>query len=67
MIGGMATQTTPPDLMALVETLDPDEIRRELDDLDRRSRALRVLLRSAVARQRSARDRDTSGRREVSE
>jgi hypothetical protein len=48
----MAMHSTLPDPVALLESLDPDRIREELDELDRRSRALRVLLRSAVARQR---------------
>jgi hypothetical protein len=49
----MKTSTrTPPDAVALIEALDPDELRAELRELDKRSRALRVLLRAAVARER---------------
>jgi hypothetical protein len=40
------------DAAAFIDSLDPRQIRQELEELDRRSRALRVLLRSAVARQR---------------
>jgi hypothetical protein len=50
----MDTTALPTDPAALIESLDPDAIREELAELDRRSRALRVLLRSAVARQRAA-------------
>jgi hypothetical protein len=41
-----------PDLVAVVESLDEDAIRAELDRLDRRSDALKVLLRAARARRR---------------
>jgi hypothetical protein len=44
--------TAAPDPVALVDRLDPDAIRTRLADLDRQSRALRVLLRAAVARSR---------------
>jgi hypothetical protein len=40
------------DPATLVENLDPDKIREQLAELDRQSAALRVLLRSALARQR---------------
>jgi hypothetical protein len=40
------------DPIAFVDELDPDVIRERLDDLDRQSRALRVLLRAALARRR---------------
>jgi hypothetical protein len=36
----------------LINGLDPDEIRAQLADLDGQSRALRTLLRSALARRR---------------
>jgi hypothetical protein len=36
----------------MIEALDPDQLRAEIDVLDRKASALRVLLRSAVARQR---------------
>jgi hypothetical protein len=36
----------------LLDSLDPDAIAARLDELDRESRALRVLLRSARARRR---------------
>jgi hypothetical protein len=51
----MATRTLPTDPAALIEGLDPEQIRRELEELDSRARALRVLFRSAVARQRARR------------
>jgi hypothetical protein len=44
--------TTAPDPVALVDSLDPDAIRAELDQLYGREAALRVLLRSAEARRR---------------
>jgi hypothetical protein len=50
---GMDTTTLPTDAVTLIENLDPDVIRDRLAELDRQSRALRVLLRSAVARQHS--------------
>jgi hypothetical protein len=37
----------------LVESLDAGEIRQRLVDLDRQERALRVLLKAAVAREKS--------------
>ena len=40
------------DPVALVDSLQPDAIRGRLAELERQSRALRVLLRSAVARER---------------
>lgn len=40
----------------LIETLDPDAIRRRLADLEAEQSALRVLLRAAIARSRN-RDR----------
>jgi hypothetical protein len=50
--------TSPPappaaldDPLALVEALEPQAIRERLQDLGRQERALRVLLRSALARQ----------------
>jgi hypothetical protein len=43
------------DPAALVDALDPDAIQEALADLGRRASALRVLLRSARARQRSRR------------
>jgi hypothetical protein len=48
----MDTHTTAPDPVALVDQLEPDAIRTRLAELDRQSRALRVLLRAAVARER---------------
>jgi hypothetical protein len=58
MLVGMATPAVPTDPAALIEGLDPEQIRRELEDLDGRARALRVLLRSALARQRAQRRRE---------
>jgi len=40
------------ELAASLDTLDPDTVRAELDNLNCRADALRVLLRSAIARQR---------------
>ncbi len=51
--------TTTADPVALVDALEPDAIRSRLADLDRQSRALRVLLRAAIARER--RERPASG------
>jgi hypothetical protein len=51
---------TPLDPVTLVDGLDPDAIRKQLDDLDRQSSALRVLLRAAIARKRAA-QRQQSG------
>ena len=42
------------DPIAIVDSLDPDDIRERLRDLDRQADALRVLLRSAVARRAAA-------------
>jgi hypothetical protein len=44
-----------------VDSLEPDAIRTRIAELDRQSRALRVLLRAAVARERQdLRRRQTS-------
>ncbi|HEX5271457.1 MAG TPA: hypothetical protein VFW33_13265 [Gemmataceae bacterium] len=48
----MSTTALLPDPVAMVDSLEPDAIRARLADLDRQSRALRVLLRAAVARER---------------
>jgi hypothetical protein len=40
------------DPLKLVESLNPQAIEAKIDELDRQQRALRVLLRSAKARQR---------------
>jgi hypothetical protein len=53
-----ATYSARTDPLALIEGLDPEQIRRELEDLDGRARALRVLLRSALARQGTQRRRE---------
>jgi hypothetical protein len=45
------------DPVTLVDRLEPDAIRERLVELDRQSRALRVLLRAAVARERAPRRR----------
>jgi hypothetical protein len=50
----MDTHTTIPDPVALVDQLEPDALRAQLAELDRQSRALRVLLRAAIARERRA-------------
>jgi hypothetical protein len=44
----------PTDPAQLLDTLDADAIQERLDEIARESRALRVLLRSARARQRPA-------------
>jgi hypothetical protein len=41
-----------PDTEAILDALNPDEIVQRLQALDRESRALRILLRAARARQR---------------
>lgn len=50
-----------PDPLALVESLDPDAIAAQIEELDRQQRALRVLLRSARARQRRDNVRHSRG------
>ena len=35
-----------------MDSLDPEQLRQQLEELDRRQAALRVLLRAALARQR---------------
>jgi hypothetical protein len=50
----MTTENIPTDPATLIEQLDAEAIRARLAEMDRQSRALRVLLRSAVARQRAA-------------
>jgi hypothetical protein len=57
--GTMAAQITDP--VGLVDQLEPDLIRDRLADLDRQSRALRVLLRAAIARERQAQRRHAVG------
>jgi hypothetical protein len=47
-----AADPHPAEPVALLRSLDPERIQARLDDLDRETRALRVLLRSARARQR---------------
>ncbi|HEV3204320.1 MAG TPA: hypothetical protein VGY77_08055 [Gemmataceae bacterium] len=42
------------DPRVLIDALDPKTIRAELSELENRQRALRVLLRAALARQRRA-------------
>jgi hypothetical protein len=42
---------SPDELTALLSTLDADAIQDRLDDLERQAKALRVLLRSARARE----------------
>lgn len=56
-------QATTTDPVELVDTLDADAIAARLDDLDRQSSALRVLLRAARARERrSAHPTSSRGR-----
>lgn len=40
------------DPVALIEHLEPDALRRQIAELDRQRRALVILLRAAVARER---------------
>jgi hypothetical protein len=54
----MTTANPPSDPAAFIESLNPQTIREQLAELDRQARALRVLLRSALARQRAAARRD---------
>lgn len=51
--------TPPPhiDASAMIAAISPDSIRARLEEIDREARALRVLLRSAVARQRQRQPR----------
>jgi hypothetical protein len=59
--------TAPPnpsaDPLAVVESLDGDRIRAAMDELDERRRALSVLLRAAVVRERAARRRQEAASR----
>ncbi len=50
--------TTDP--VNLVDNLDPDALRQRLRELERQQRAVRVLLRAAVAREKKL-DRATQG------
>jgi hypothetical protein len=45
--------TTQTDAVALIQGLDADQIARRLEELDAEAQALRVLLRSARARERA--------------
>ena len=47
-----ATPTTN-DPVALVDSLEPKALRSRIEELDRQTRALRVLLRAAIARERA--------------
>jgi hypothetical protein len=47
--------STPADPVAIVQSLDADAIAARLDELAREEQALRVLLRSARARQKGQR------------
>jgi hypothetical protein len=53
----MTTAITPSDPAALIESLDPKAISDRLAELERQCHALRVLLRTALARRREARRR----------
>jgi hypothetical protein len=55
----MSATTTPT--ADLIDSLDPEQIRAELADLDARREALRVLLRAAIARQRGRVGREAGG------
>jgi len=56
--------TIPPTLetdpIALVESLEPDALRAKLNELEDQRRAVSVLLRAALVRQRAARRRKTT-------
>jgi hypothetical protein len=60
----MSPTTPPTDPVRLLDALDADAIAARLQELDREARALRVLLRSARARQRRNRPQ-TGDQREV--
>jgi hypothetical protein len=51
----MASTSPTLDALELVENLDPEAIRGQLNELRRRDAALRVLLRAAEARERQLR------------
>jgi hypothetical protein len=51
--------TSPPDPVAIVRQLDPDDIEQRLDEMEREREALIVLLRAARARRR--RERKVAG------
>jgi hypothetical protein len=51
----MANPEIPPDLVEVVESLDPEAILERMADLDRQRDALLVLLRAARARRRKGR------------
>lgn len=53
----MSATTTTTDALELVEHLDSEAIRRQLDELEQRREALRVLWRAARARERVQPDR----------
>jgi hypothetical protein len=52
------------DPVGLVDSLEPDVIRARINELDRQGRALRVLLRAAIARERVTRRQQITPRRE---
>jgi hypothetical protein len=56
--------SVPTDPVAIIDTLDADAIAERLEQLDRERDALRVLLRSARARQRAAARRQPAPERE---
>ena len=47
------------DPATLLDSLDPEQLRQQLEELDRQQSALRVLLRAALVRQRQAMRRST--------
>jgi hypothetical protein len=49
------------DAVTLIDNLDPGALRRQLLDLERQRRAVRVLLRAAVAREKAAQTRKDAG------
>jgi hypothetical protein len=51
----------PDDPCALIDRLDPAEIRLRISELDRQRAALVVLLRAADARKRASRQRQAAG------
>jgi hypothetical protein len=55
----MDTATVIPDAISLIDQLDSDAIRRELDALYEREAALRAALKIARARQRQRSRRDS--------
>lgn len=61
---GMKTQPLPADPVALLERLDPDDIRRRLEEIERERKGLLVLLRASLRARKGQKPRE-SGKPEV--